>query len=120
MDEFDIPIFKAVYDFYKEFYCFLKTFPRPDRYTLGQKCENNALEILELILIASQIPKPEKLPILKKASVKVNVLRVLIRLAKEIKALDAKKYVVSQERLDKIGRMLGGWIKSTKAKPSTK
>lgn len=116
MEEFDVPILKVTYDFYREFYYFLKTFPRPDRYVLGQKCESNVLEILELILMASQIPKSEKLPLLKKASVKVNVLRVLIRLAKEIKALDAKKYVVSQEHLDKIGRMLGGWIKSTKAR----
>ena len=48
--------------------------------------------------------------------IKIDVLRVLIRLAKEIKALDNKKYLISQECLDEIGRMLGGWIKSTKGK----
>lgn len=116
MEEFDIPIFKAIYDFYKEFYYFLKTFPRPDRYALGQKCENNILEILELIIVASKLPKSEKLPILEKASIKIDILRILIRLAKEIEALDNKKYLKSQERLDEIGRMLGGWIRSTKGK----
>jgi len=115
MEELSIPIFKKIYDFYKEFYGYLKTFPRSDRYSLGQKCEHYILEILESIILASQLSKNEKLPILEKASLKLNVLRILIRLAKEIKALDNKKYLASQRRLDEIGRMLGGWIKSTRS-----
>jgi hypothetical protein len=115
MEELSIPIFKKNYDFYKEFYGYLKTFPRSDRYSLGQKCEQYILEILECIILASQLPKSEKLPILEKASSKLNILRILIRLAKEIKALDNKKYLTSEKHLDEIGRMLGGWIKSTKS-----
>ena len=58
--------------------------------------------------------KAEKLPILEKASVKLNFLRVFFRLMKEIKTIDNKKYAILQELADEIGRMLGGWIKSTK------
>ena len=31
-----------------------------------------------------------------------------------VKAIDAKKYIIIEANLDEIGRMLGGWIKSTK------
>jgi hypothetical protein len=59
--------------------------------------------------------KLEKLPILEKTSLKLNFLRVFFRLCKEIKVLDTKKYILFEEDINEIGRMLGGWIKSTKA-----
>lgn len=114
MNEFDIPIFKKTYELYKEFYICLQNFPRQHRYSLGQKCESLILEILELILHASQMIKSEKLPQLSRASVKINLLRVHLRLAEDIKALDKKHYLALQERLDEIGRMIGGWIKTAR------
>jgi len=114
MEEFDIPIFKKSYELYKTFYGYRNTVSKQDRYTLWQRCENLILDILENILWASQLPKKDKLPILEKASLKLNFLRVFLRLCKEIKTIDNKKYVLLQEIIDEIGRMLGGWIRSTR------
>jgi hypothetical protein len=114
MNELDIPIFKKSYDLYKDFYTLRLSVPKQDRYTLRQKCESILIEVLEGILLASQQSKLEKLPTLEKTSVTLNFLRVCIRLMKDIKAIDAKKYVIIEANLDEIGRMLGGWIKSTK------
>jgi len=114
MDEFDIPIFKKTYELYKGFYCLRNSISRQDRYTIWQRCENLMLNILEGILSASQLSKLEKLPILEKVSLNLNFLRVFLRLMKEIKSLDTKKYIFLEEDVDEIGRMLGGWIKSTK------
>lgn len=116
MEEFDIPIFKKSYELYKTFYGYRNTVSKQDRYTLWQRCENLILDILESILWASQLPKKDKLPILEKASLKLNFLRVFLRLCKEIKTIDNKKYVLLQEIIDEIGRMLGGWIRSTRQK----
>ena len=112
MQEFDIPIFKKIYEMYKNFYNFRNSIPKQDRYTLWQKCENILLETLENILLASQMSKEEKLPILEKASLNLNLFRIFVRLAKEVKAIDNKKYILLQENADEVGRMLGGWIKS--------
>jgi len=114
MDEFDIPIFKKTYELYKEFYGLRNSVARQDRYTIWQRCENLILDILENILWASQLSKTEKLPILEKTSLRLNFLRVFFRLCKETKVLDNKKYILFEEDVDEIGRMLGGWIKSTK------
>ena len=114
MEEFDIPIFKKTYELYKTFYGYRNTVSKQDRYTLWQRCENLILDILESILWASQLPKKDKLPRLEKASLKLNFLRVFLRLCKEIKTIDNKKYVLLQEIIDEIGRMLGGWIRSTR------
>lgn len=48
----------------------------------------------------------------EKSSLRLNFLRVFIRLSKEIKMLDNKKYILLQESVDEIGRMLGGWLRS--------
>lgn len=114
MTDLDIPIFKKTYDLYRTFYSYRTDISKQDRYTIWQRCENCMLDILEGILLASQSAKPEKLPILEKASLKLNLLRVFVRLMKDVKAIDNKKYVSLEADVDEIGRMLGGWIRSTK------
>ena len=112
MNEFDVPIFKKSYELYKEFYICVKTFPKQDRYSVGQKCELTMTELLECLLHATGMSKEKKIPYLEKASDKLNILRVYLRLAKDVKALDNKKYVFFEGSVDEIGRMLGGWKKS--------
>ena len=114
MNDFDIPIFKKSYDLYKTFYSYRADVSKQDRYTIWQRCENIILDMLDAILLASQSGKAEKLPILDTASAKLNILRVLIRLPKDVKAIDNKKYITLETDIDEIGRMLGGWIRSTK------
>lgn len=87
-------------------------FPKSEKYSLGQKIENLILEILEFSLKTVYSPKQEKLSLLKEIDIKVNLLKTLLRLANEIKSLDNKKYLILQEKLQEIGRMIGGWIKS--------
>jgi len=48
------------------------------------------------------------------ASVKLDLLKFFLQIAWEIKSLDNKKYILLSERLNEIGKMLGGWIKALK------
>lgn len=111
MDSFDVPIFKKTYDLYKEFYICLKSFPKQDKYSLGEKCNLVLIEILECLLEVGSLRGPEKISCLEKVSTKLNLFRVYIRLAKDIKVLDSKNYILIQEVVSEIGRMLGGWIR---------
>lgn len=114
MQEFDMPIFKTAYSLYKDFYSIRSSVSKQDRYTIYLRVENSMLAIIEGILKASQQTKIQKLPTLEKISVDLNFLRVLIRLMKDVKAINMKKYATLEISIDEIGRMLGGWIKSTK------
>lgn len=114
MDEFDIPIFKKTYELFKLSYEYRSTIPKQDRYALWQRCEDAVISVLENILRASSMPKHEKYPVLQNVSVQINCLRVFVRLAKDVKAIDGKKYVRLEAVIDEIGRMIGGWIKATK------
>lgn len=110
---FDFPIFQKTYETYKLFYGYLVNFPKKDKYTLGQRCENALLDFLEAITIAGGLPKTEKAPVLQKASIKLDLAKILIRLCKDLKILDNKKYLELESSLQEIGKMLGGWIKSS-------
>ncbi len=113
MNDFDIPIFKKTYDLYKTLYTWRNAIPKQDRYGVWQRCEDLALNVLEGLQRASQLPKTEKIPVLEKASFELDMLRVFIRLAKDIKAIDNKKYIALEGVIDDIGRQLGGWIRAS-------
>lgn len=70
------------------------------------------LELLELLFLANSKKGQAKLPPLQQADLKLSLLKVLIRLAYDSKAIHLKHYIRLQEKLHEIGRMLGGWIKS--------
>lgn len=88
------------------------TFPKTKRYTLGQKLDNLTLEIFELLF---SIPtSSNKIFSLQQISIKLDLLKILLRLAKDSLAIRDKKYLELQSILQEIGKMLGGWIRSTK------
>jgi len=115
MNNFDTPIFKKSYDLYKILHEYRKVVPKSDRFTVFERCEQSLLDVIEAILQASSQNKQEKVSALNRASLKLNVLRIFIRLLKDIKAIDIKKYVKLETMVDEIGRMLGGWIRSINA-----
>jgi len=98
---------------YKVFHDYRKLVLKSDRFTIFKRSEDIIIDIVELFLEAGYSKGTNKAPILEKASVKLNTLRFLIRLMKDTKSLDNKKYVTIQEMIDEIGRMLGGWIRSS-------
>ena len=115
MNDFDIPIFKKAYDLFKLFHEYRKVVPKQDRFTIFERCEQLILDVIESILQASGEQKQVKVPTLERCSLKLNMLRVFIRLMKDVKAIDTKKYIALESIVDEIGRMLGGWIRSIKS-----
>lgn len=64
--------------------------------------------------MAGTLTQERKLPVIEKGIVSLDLLKILIRLAKDIQALDNKKYLQLESSLQEVGRMLGGWRKSLK------
>lgn len=117
MEENDIPIFKKLYELYKLIHLYRNTVPKADRYTLWKRTDDTCIELLELVITAGGQPRQQKEAYLVKASTKLNLLRIFVRLSKDTKVIDHKKYLALQTLMDEIGRMLGGWLKSTKLAP---
>jgi len=116
--ENEAPIIQHALDLYKALYEDLKKFPKKDQYLLGKRCEDTMLDFLEYILLASSASKDQKSRYLTIAAAKFDVLKVLLRVARELKVLDNKNYIALQLRIQETGKMLGGWLRSVAIKTS--
>ncbi len=90
--------------------------PKTSKYTLGEKIDTLFIETLEYIITASLLQKEQKLPFLKRASVKLDVLKFFLQVALETKQLQTKHYTTLSEHLNEVGRMLGGWKRGIESK----
>lgn len=106
------PLFHKLYGLYALLNGLHGTIPKSQRYTLWQRCENLNIILLELSFEAAAKKEKERLHILHQMSLKLDLLKALIRLAKDSKAIPLKKYVIIESMLQEIGKMIGGWIKS--------
>lgn len=101
-----------LYDTYAEWNQILVKFPKVQRYTLGETCSRHILLSIELVLVAASITTPmDKLKKLKEVSAKVDLLKLLVRLAKDCKCLTNERYLKVESQLNDVGKMLGGWMK---------
>jgi hypothetical protein len=112
MNDIDILILKKTQDLYKVFHDYRKVVPKTERYTIYERCECLIICLLECFFLAGFEKSAQKIVVLEKASVQLNLLRFFVRLMKDTKTFDTKKYVALQAMIDEIGRMLGGWIRS--------
>lgn len=106
----NLPIFQKTYDLILWLYPPVNKFPKSQRFVLGQQIHNTSLEILKNIIQANA--EKNKTIYLKQASVDLDKLRILIRLSKDLKFISVKQYGLAAEKVNEIGKMLGGWIKS--------
>jgi hypothetical protein len=64
---------------------------------------------METIASAGFLPRDEKRPYVRVAIRKTDTLKVMLMVLWETKSLDTKKYGALSERVEEVGRMLGGW-----------
>jgi hypothetical protein len=97
---------KSAYLFWYQYYTIL---PKTHRYSLGEKIDKFFVDIIEAIITASFINQTEKLPYIRLAIRKLDTLKIFLTILWETKSLGDKKYISLSEKLNEIGRNLGGW-----------
>jgi len=88
----------------------LAKMPRDQKYLLGDRIETKMLEVLEHAIRASY--RKDKRPHLVEADMALEIIRHLVRLAYGLRHLSPKADEVMSERVDEIGRMIGGRLKA--------
>ena len=96
------PVIEKHYDLVKWMIPKINQFPRDQRFLLADRIEKVLLDILELLLAAMYSAKRREY--LLKVNYKIDVLRLLVRLSKDLGYLNVKAYdYVCRQFLD-IGR----------------
>lgn len=103
-------------DAYKSWLALYRSFPKVERFGLGQKIESSFLNALELVFLSSYLPPREKLPLLTKAITRVDVVKFFLQIAWEHKLLTTPQYSTLLVSIEEVGKMLYSWKKGLESK----
>ena len=105
----DLPIFVNWMEFLAWLLPTTEKFPHKVRFTFSNRIDNLALDIVEDLVQARY--SREKRAALAQANVRLEKLRVLLRLCHTLGYLPHQRYEHAMRLLYEIGSMLGGWRK---------
>ncbi len=88
----------------------VERFPKSQKFLLGDRLQNTALDVLEC-LIEATYTRDRRAPLMR-ANLGLEKLRFFCRLAFEQKHLDARRYEHAARAIDDVGRLIGGWAKA--------
>jgi four helix bundle protein len=114
-DIHDLPVFVKWTDFLKWLLHATDKFPKKVRFTFSDRINNLALSVVEELVEARY--SSHKKVILKTANLRLEKLRILLRISYESRFLSQDAYKHGIYSLNEVGRMIGGWIKQQEGKP---
>jgi len=85
-------------------------FPKNYRFLLGMRMENCLMDFIEGLGDAARLKCPkEQSDVLGRMDILLGRLKLHGRLAKDLQLISLNQYEYLSERLDEVGRLLGGW-----------
>ena len=93
-------------------YPYINRIPQSHRQVLGKHLEQSAINLLVLTIKANKEKTNARLRRQLELSDELDVLRILIRLTKDLKFISVRQYTYVSEKINAIGRMLKGWMKT--------
>ena len=106
----ELPVYKATYDLLLQIFQLTHNLNREYKFTLGEKLKNEITELLSNIYRANRTR--EKAVYLEKARENLELVRLYIRILKDLKQISGKKHVFINLSIEKVSKQLAGWHKS--------
>ncbi len=106
----ELPVYKATYDLLIAIFQFTKEFGKEYKYTVGESLKKETIDLLTLIYRANS--KQDKEDVLKTAREQIEVIRLLIRVMKDMKQISLDKFVKINESVEQVSKQLTGWQKA--------
>ena len=109
----ELPIYIAIYDLLLAIFKFIKDFSKEYKYTVGESLKKETIELLTLIYRANS--RHQKDDVLQQAREQIEVIRLLIRVMKDMRQINIEKFVKINEVIENVSKQLTGWQKSVKS-----
>jgi hypothetical protein len=106
----DLPVYKASYDLLLEIFLFTKSFHKEFKYTIGESLKKETVELLTLIFRANS--RQDKEAVLQEARERIEVIRLFIRLMKDLKQISLQTFVHINKIVEEVSKQLTGWQKA--------
>jgi hypothetical protein len=108
----ELPVYKATYDLLLAIFMFTREFKKEFKYTVGESLKKETIELLTLIYRANS--RYDKNDVLQTAREQIEVIRLLIRLMKDMHQISIDKFVKINQSVENVSKQLAGWQKSVK------
>lgn len=105
----DLPVFVKWLDFLEWLLPVTENFPKRVRFIFSDRINSLALDVVEDLVEARYAKNKQEY--LKRANLRLEKLRVLLRLSHKMRYLDYKRYEYAMRQINEVGKMLGGWMK---------
>ena len=108
--QISIPIVHKISETYKTIYRLGKNLPKNDKLGPHLKLEQQCLECLRLSIESALSPRQQKIPILLKLKIEIEVGKRLGRIEHELQIINTQDYILLEQSLAEISKMATGWI----------
>ena len=108
----DLPVYKSTYDLLIGIFQFTKDFGKEYKYTIGESLKKETIDLLTLIYRANI--KKDKQEVIQEARERIEVIRLFIRVMKDLRQISLKQFVQVNELVEQVSKQLAGWQKAVK------
>lgn len=116
MDNQTETIVAKAYDLIKFALPVLNKMPKDQRFLLGDRIQNMLSDLLERLLEAYYAPTHQKKALLTQVNLLLEKLRYFCRLGYDLGYYNSTRYHDFANKINEIGKMTGGWLKSLDTK----
>jgi hypothetical protein len=110
----ELPVVQKAYDAAKELVSRAARFPREHKFTLGDRIVDEVVTLLTCLVQAGY--GADRVTHLREASHRLDRLRVLLRLSRDLGPMSDKGYEYTTIMLHDLGKQIGGWLRQAEAK----
>lgn len=105
-------IFQKSFALVKKIYLYVTRFPKAQKYVLGARIEQAAIEAVMLVVTINNTQVAARGPLFNALILTLEKLRILLRLAHELSFLSTKGYELLSADVVELGKMASGWAKA--------
>lgn len=104
-------LYYELYNLYLNLYPSLARFPKSEKFTLRQRIDETALEILLVLDRFTSLHQKDKTSQLRKIVYLFDKFKLLIRISKDLHFLPQNQYILILDKTQLIGKLIGGLLK---------
>ncbi|GAB6173266.1 MAG: diversity-generating retroelement protein Avd [Desulfitobacteriaceae bacterium] len=111
-------IYQKYVDTVEYSYNLLAKYPKSEKFTMVAQIKDSMLTAIKLILRANKVYNNHnaRLELLNAIDAEISIQKVFVRMSHKLRYISNNNYMEWSRRLDELGRLLGGWIKTTVGK----
>lgn len=107
-----LPVYRLTYELLQHLMMVLADFPKQYKFTVGQKLQDEVIEMVVLIYRANAAKETRALEI-EKFLEKLQVVELMIRLSQDMRILSKKHYASLIAMTQALGKQAQGWKRAS-------